>query len=103
MKGIAGGRAEGWAVLEGLVAPRVHVADISLTGSCHLLRTGERSLLASERHFPSVPRRDEEVGHPPGILQKGSDSSESMDWIPVTKMGSLKPRCSSGSFVQHHG
>lgn len=44
---------------------------MSLTGSCRLLRTGGRSLPASERPPPSAARRGGEAGRPPRILQKG--------------------------------
>lgn len=44
---------------------------LSLTGSCRLLRTGGRSLPASERPPPSAARRGGEAGRPPRILQKG--------------------------------
>lgn len=49
---------------------RVPTTDGSLTGSCHPLRTGERSLLASERPFPSAAHTGGEAGRPPGTLRR---------------------------------
>lgn len=48
----------------------VAVAGVTLTGSCHPRRTGERSPLASERPFPSAARRGGGAGRPLGTLQK---------------------------------
>lgn len=74
-------------------------AGVSLTGSCHLLHTGGRSLPASERPFPSAARRAEEVGHPPGTLQKGKRLVRQGRGLGSRDKDGH--RCSSGLYFYH--